>query len=234
MLNRVVSVFALSSAALVSTPRPALAQQTLNFSLGYFTVRGEEARPARDILLIQHNDLEFDISEFNSVTYGGEWLAAVANHVEIGAGVAFAHRTVPTVVRRRVVTGGGEIERDIDLREMPVALTVRYLPFGQLYGVQPYAGGGLAVVRWRYRESGDFVLTNRTIVTEEHVATGSALGPLFVVGLRAAGDAVAFGFDARYQRASGSFGPVFARVQSPEIDLSGWTLQGTAGIRFGR
>ncbi len=234
MLNRLVSVLVLSCAALAASAPPALAQQTLNFSFGYFTVRGEEVRPARDILLIQHHDLDFDISEFNGVTLGGEWLVPIGNYLEAGGGVSFARKTVPTVYRQSVVRGGSAIERDLDLRQMPVALTVRVLPLGQSYSVQPYVGGGIAVVRWRYRESGDFFLPNRTVVTEEHAATGNATGPLFVVGLRVAGDAIGFGFDARYQRASGSFGPSFARIQRPEIDLSGWTLQGTAGMRFGK
>lgn len=56
---------------------------------------------------------------------------------------------------------------------------------------------------------------------------------MFLSGLRVAGDTLVFGFEARYQRARGSFGPIFAWVANPDIDLNGWTLQFTTGMRFG-
>lgn len=46
------------------------------------------------------------------------------------------------------------------------------------------------------------------------------------------GERVAWGFEARNQRATGTFGVEFARVKNPDIDLNGWTFQGTAGIRL--
>ena len=59
---------------LTMNARPAAAQQTLNFSLGYFTVRGEDARVEGDVLNANRGIFVFDIDDFNGATVGGEWL----------------------------------------------------------------------------------------------------------------------------------------------------------------
>ena len=232
MANRFSCVFVLAVAALAASARPALAQQTLNLSFGHFMMPSE-GRVETDILLIEHNDLVFDVNGFNGATFGGEWLVPIGNLFEAGAGVSFSRRAVPTV-HVAVNSDGSAIPRDLDLRQAPIALTGRVLPLGQSYRVQPYVGGGVAVINWRFSESGDFVGPNRRVVRDEHyTATGNALGPIALFGLRVAGDTLAVGFEARYQRARGIFGPVFAHVQSPDIDLGGWILQVTTGMRLG-
>ncbi len=191
-------------------------------------------RVETDILLIEHADLVFDFNDFNGKTVGGEWLVPIGNLFEAGAGVSFSRRTVPTVHYAVVNSDGSTIPRDLGFRQLPMALTVRVLPLGQSYSVQPYFGGGVAVINWRFSESGDFLGPNRRIVRgEQYSATGNAIGPMFLSGLRVAGETLAFGFEARYQRARGSFGPVFAWVSNPDIDLDEWTLQFTVGMRFG-
>ena len=59
------------------------------------------------------------------------------------------------------------------------------------------------------------------------------MGSILLIGMRVAGDTVAYGFEARHQSAHGSFGREFARVSGPDIDLGGWSLQFTAGMRLG-
>ena len=78
-------------------------------------------------------------------------------------------------------------------------------------------------------------MSRRTIFCdEEYTASGSAIGPVILAGMRAVtGDTLAFGLEGRYQRARGAFGPVFARQVDPELDLWGWTLLGTVGLRSG-
>lgn len=234
MVNRLGCVLVLACAALAASARPALAQQTLNFSWGFFMMRGEGGRVETDILLIEHNDLVFDVTDFNGTTLGGEWLIPIGNLFEVGAGVSLSRKTVPTVHVRAVNSDGSQIPRDLGLRQLPVAFTVRVLPLGQSYRVQPYLGGGVAVVSWGFSESGDFVRPNGSIFrNEKHTATGAATGPVVLFGLRVSGETLTFGFEGRYYRARGSFGPVFARVRDADIDLGGWNLQFTAGIRFG-
>ena len=57
MVNRFGRVIVLGFAALAASAGPALAQQTLNLSLGYFVVNDDLSRVQTDILLIEHADL---------------------------------------------------------------------------------------------------------------------------------------------------------------------------------
>ena len=248
MVNRLGCVLVLACAAIAASARPALAQQTLNFSLGYFMLP-REGRTETDLLLVEHDSLLFGISDLSGATFGGEWLVPIGKLFEAGAGVSFLRGKVPTIHRRLVNSDGSNIPRDLAIRQLPVALTVRVLPLGQSYSVQPYFGGGVAVINWRFSESGDFVdktfnppvphdtlptvVPTRNIFSGEHVATGVAAGPMVLFGLRVSGDTIAFGFEARHRWARGSFGPDFAEVIAPDIDLDGWTLQFTAGVRVG-
>ena len=232
IVNSVRSTLILVFAMLAASPLPASAQQTVNLTLGRFFMPRVD-RPETDILLIEHHGLAFDISEFGNWTVGGEWLIPLGDMLEAGAGIAFGQRTVATRHVLVMNRDGSSIPRELGLRQVPIGLTVRVLPLRQSYRVQPYAGAGLAWIRWRFSESGDFATPNGTIFRdEEYAATGSAIGPLLVFGMRIAGDRMALGLESRYQHARGSFGPEFARVINPDIDLDGWTLQVTAGFRF--
>ena len=233
MLNRRVCVLLLASAVLAVSARPALAQQTLNVSVGHSMMR--TGRVATDILQIEHNDFLFDTSDFNGLTVGGEWLMPIGRLFEAGAGLSFSRRTVPTGHIRVFNSDGSPITKDLGLRQVPIAFTARVLPLGQAYSVQPYVGGGVALIAWRFTEAGDLVTPDRAIFRDEqYAATGSAIGPVVLLGLRVAGETVAFGVEGRYQRARGSFPPAFARVRNADIDLGGWIMQVTAGLRLGQ
>ena len=235
-LNLGAMTLSVALATLVSA-QPASAQQTLNFSLGYFTVRGEDARVERDVLNENRNFLVFEVSDFNSATVGAEWLVPLGGYFEAGAGVSFSRRTVPSVYDAFVDIDGSEIEQDLRLRLVPVALTVRVLPLGQTSPVQPYFGAGIGLVNWRYSESGEFVdFQNRNaIFREQYAASGSETGPIVLGGLRFAGDTVSAGAEIRYHSAAADLGSRFAGpVREPRIDLGGWTYQFTMGLRFGQ
>jgi hypothetical protein len=235
-MMRSISTWALlTCAGLLAGVQPATAQQTLNFSLGYFTVRGEDARVERDILNEERNFLLFDVSDFNGASVGGEWLVPLGNYFEGAAGVGFTRRTVPSVYRELVDSDGTEIDQDLRLRIVPVAFTFRVLPMGQSSGVQPYFGAGIGIFNWRYSESGEFVDPAGVIFREQYVASGSQAGPIALGGIRFAGDTISSGFEVRYQGADAELGSRFAGpIAEPRIDLGGWTYQFTMGIRFGR
>jgi len=223
----------------IAAAQPAFAQQTLNFSLGYFTVRGEDARAEGDILNRTRADgrfaLDFDVADFNSISVGGEWLVPLGNYLEAGAGLSFSRRTVPSVYEQLVDTDGSEIEQDLRLRLMPIAFTIRVLPLGQSTGVQPYFGAGLGVINWRYSESGDFVDPRTLEVFRDQFATsGNQTGPVALGGIRFAGDTVSAGFEIRYQSAVADLTERFAGFDNAKLDLGGWTYSFTTGIRFGR
>lgn len=230
-------VLVLLSGALVMSPRPAAAQQTLNFSLGYFTVRGEDARVEGDVLNENRSFLVFDVSDFNGATVGAEWLVPLGEYFEAGAGLSFSRRTVPSVYADFVDVDGSEIEQDLRLRLVPVAFTIRVLPLRQTSPVQPYFGAGLALVAWRYSEAGEFVDFQRrnAIFRDSFVASGTETGPVALGGIRFAGDNMSGGFEIRYLSADAALGRPFSIVQTdPRIDLGGWTYSFTLGWRFGR
>jgi len=240
MVNRLGCVVLVVCAVSFGSARPAAAQQTLNFSFGYFAVKGEDARVDRDILVTNRNAFVFDVKDFNTGTVGGEWLVPLGNYFEAGAGASFSRRTVPSVYEALVNADGSEIEQDFILRLVPVAFTVRVLPLGQSNGVQPYFGGGLGIISWRYSESGEFVDQrcsggrNCAIFRDSFVASGNQTGPLALAGIRFAGDSLSAGGEIRFQKADASLGSTFAGLTDPRIDLGGWTYQFTVGMRFGR
>ena len=215
---------------------PVLAQQTVNFTLGYFTVRGEDARVEGDILNDNRNFLVFDHSDFNTASIGAEWLVPLGTYFEAGAGIGFLGSTVPSVYEDFVDSDGTEIDQDLRLRMIPIALTFRVLPLGQSSFVQPYFGGGLGIISWRYSESGEFIDARRIIFRDQFVASGSETGPIALGGVRFGADTISAGFEARYQSADADLGSTFANSSLPEprIDLGGWTYQVTVGVRFGR
>ena len=213
-------------------PAPAQAQQTFNVSFGYFTVRGQDARVAGDVLNANRNYLTFDVKDFNGASIGGEWLVPVGRYIEAGAGLGFTRRTVPAFYTRLVNRDGSEINQDLRLRMVPAAFTFRLLPLGQDRGFQPYFGAGLGVIAWRYSESGQFVDTrDNTIFNNSYVASGTQAGPIAMGGIRFAGDTAAAGMEIRYQGAEADLPAPFA---GGKIDLGGWSYLFTVGMRFGR
>jgi len=223
---------AIVCSAMLFAPEAARAQQTLNLSFGYFTVRGQDARVVGDVLNANRNFLTFDVDDFNGGSIGGEWLVPVGRYIEAGAGLAFTRRTVPSIYTRFVNRDGSNIDQDLRIRMVPAAFTFRLLPLGQDRGFQPYVGGGLDVIAWRYSESGEFLDTrDNTIFNNSYVASGTETGPVAMGGIRFAGDTAAAGFEFRYQGAEADLPAPFA---GEKIDLGGWSYLFTVGMRFGR
>ena len=234
MNSKLVVYLAMVSAGVIGGARPADAQQTLNFSLGYFTVRGEDARVDGDVLNENRNFLAFDVTDFNGASVGAEWLVPLGGYFEAGAGMSFSRRTVPSVYEAFVDLDGSEIEQDLRLRIVPVAFTVRVLPLGQTSPVQPYFGGGLGFFNWRYAESGEFLDPQLVIFRDRFVASGSERGAIALGGLRFAGESLTGGVEIRFQSADADLGARFSgTAREPRIDLGGWTYLFTMGVRFG-
>ena len=218
-------------AALVMAPAQARAQQAINLTLGGFVPTGEDARVDGDVLLENRDILDFDVNDFTSGSVGIEWLLPVGEFVEVGAGVGYTSRTVPTVYFDFVNRDGREIEQDLKLRTVPFTATVRFLPFGRSRAVQPYLGGGVGVINYRYSEIGEFVdFTDRSVFTDRFVATGTEVGPVALAGIRfPLGDAFALGGEVRYQKAEADLSDEFL---GPKLDLGGFHYLMTFRIRF--
>ncbi len=233
MHKRLILLLLLAGMVVALAPATAAAQQTVNFSLGVFAPRGEDARVAGDVLNADRTFLFFDFSDFKSASIGAEWLVPFNEFFEGGAGIGFTRRTVPTVYSDFTDLDGVEIEQDLRLRTVPFTFTVRALPLGQSNPFQPYIGAGLAVINWRYAESGDFIdfNNNREVFRASYVASGTATGPVILGGIRFGGQTLTAGGEIRYHSANANLNSDFA---GSKIDLGGWTYNFTLGVRFGR
>jgi hypothetical protein len=210
--------------------------QSIGFNLGYFAVRGEDARVGGDVLLANLFDFEplaFDVGDFSGPSIGGEWLFGLGEFLEGGVGIGYYRRTVPSVYAGVVHETGREIEQDLRLRVVPTAFTVRFLPVGR-GGVEPYVGAGLGVFNWRYSEVGEFVDTrDYSIFRDRFTANGTTAGPLVLGGIRfPVGGLWYVGGELRYQRAEGSIDMLETELLGDRIDLGGWSTSFTVHFRF--
>lgn len=219
------------TAAVLMLPAPARAQQAINLSLGGFAVTGEDSRSDGDVLIENRDILAFDIDDFNTGSVGLEWLLPVGEFFEVGAGVGFTSRTVNTVYDDFVNIDGREIEQDLKLRTVPMSVTARVLPFGRSRAVQPYLGGGLGIINYRYSEVGDFVdFTDDSVFSDRFVAKGTELGPVALAGIRfPVGDAFSLGGEVRYQKAEADLSNDFL---GPKLDLGGFHYLLTFHVKF--
>lgn len=207
---------------------------TVNFSIGYFALKGLESRVAEDVLL---NDLQnahpllFEVKDFNSVTFGAEYLLGIGSNFEAGVGVGFSQRTVPTVYADLTRPGDVEIEQELKLRQVPVTFTGRFLLLPRGSSVEPYIGAGIVAIRYRYSEVGDFVDDFLDIFPARYVAEGVAVGPTILGGIRAPVNNWTVGGEVRWQKAEGKnlFDEGFL---GDRLDLGGWHANFTFGVRF--
>ena len=231
--------FCLSVVALITgfvAAAPAAAQQSVGFYVGGFHPRGFDARGTDDVLFQNANFLTFDTKDFNSATFGGEWLIGLHDLFDAGLGIGFYQNTAPSVYTNLVNANGTEIEQDLKLRIVPFTATIRFLPLGHHGPVQPYIGAGVGVLAWRYSETGDFVDTrDNSIFRDAFVATGTSTGPVVLGGVTFPLGAIGVGGEIRYQSAKGDL-PAdqgFANgISNPKIDLGGMNYLFMISVRF--
>jgi opacity protein-like surface antigen len=230
-LECVAGLALLAPASAAAQVRRVEPRQSIGFNLGYFAVRGEDSRVDGDVLFVDLDSLVFEVKDFNSVTFGGEWLFGVSDYLEAGLGAGFYQRTVPSVYRNFTHSDDSEIEQDLKLRIVPLTATVRFLPLGR-GSVQPYVGAGIGLFNWRYSETGEFVDFDEggVIFRNRYVAKGNAVGPVVLGGIRVpVSDIWTVGGELRYQKAEGDLNTDFL---GDKIDLGGWTTSFTMHLRF--
>lgn len=234
------AAFALAGTMLMADT--AAAQQTLNFSLGYFSLLGESSRTDNDVIN-ENNSLRLyerfddgsplEPGHFNGPTFGVEYLIPIGDYLEAGAGFQFSNRTVDTVYQDFERPNGDEIEQAFKLRTVPITATVRVLPLGKNAPIQPYVGAGIGIINWKYQETGDFInfeAPGRPIFGATYEASGTEIGPVAVFGVRAPIDRFMIGGEVRWQKAEGDLDTT--DFLAPKIDLGGWHYQATFGVRF--
>lgn len=222
-----------AAAQIVRVGTGADARQAIGFNIGYFSVKGEDSRGTEDVLFRDLDSLLFDIKDFNGATFGAEWLVAVTDYLEVGAGVDYYQRTVPSIYRSLVDIDGTEIEQDLKLRQVPLSATVRFLPLGRRAAVQPYIGAGVGIINWRYSETGEFVDFNNEIFRDSFTASGTEVGPVILGGIRfPVGDVWLAGGEIRWHSAEGNTGGIDEGFLGDRIDLGGLAARFTIHFRF--
>jgi hypothetical protein len=219
-------------AGLVAAPMTAAAQQSLNISLGGFSPRAEDARDPNDVLVNDRSFLDFNVADLSGFTIGGEYLIALGDKFDAGAGIGFYQRSTPAFDRFSEFQGTGDpIVADLKLRVVPISATFRFLPLGH-HDVQPYIGAGIGIFPYRYSETGDFVSSdNVTIIRGNFVGSGTATGPVILGGIRIPIGAVGVGGELRWQAAEGNL-PADQQFAGSKIDLGGWTYAFTLNFKF--
>lgn len=219
----------------VSSSTSADRKQTLNFSVGYFALRGLDSRPQEDILfqdLQSGQPLLFNVSDLNSVPIGGEYLLGVGRQFEVGVGLGFSQRTAHTVYANLTHADNTEIAQDLKLRQVPVSFTGRFLILPRGSAIEPYVGAGVVAIRYNYSEIGEFVDANdSTIFPARYVTKGSVAGPTVLAGLRGVAGAVVVGGEVRWQKVTADV-PLDQGFLGTKLDLGGWTGNFTVGVRF--
>lgn len=234
------------AAVLVAAPVSAQAVHSVQFGGGVFFPRGLDGRSDDDILVREFfgepvpglpsrtDALAFELGDFRGGNIFGEWNVTFADRVEVGAGIGFYARSVPTVYLDLVDQNNREIEQTLRLRVAPVSFVVRFMPFGLAGDIQPYVGAGISALNYRYSEAGDFVDPETLeVFTERYAKSGTASGALLLGGVRfpLGGDIYGLTVEGRYQfgEASGLLDEGFL---TDKIDLGGFNLNFAFLVRF--
>jgi opacity protein-like surface antigen len=238
-MRRLLLSLGLAALGVTLVPAPAHAQQSVSFHLGEFAPADLGSRDVNDVLLNDTAFLNYNFSSFSAFTFGGDWLVALGDKAEAGLGAGYYEHSEPAVDAFSVFDQtGAPIAAELRLRTVPFAATVRFLPFGHRNNIQPYIGGGITVIAWKYSEAGNFVSTDgETIVAGKFEGSGAAVGPLFLGGIRFPAGPMSVGFEVRYQNAEADLptdqGFAAATPTSqPKIDLEGWSYLATFGLKF--
>jgi hypothetical protein len=214
-------------------PAKGYAQQSINFSLGGFVPRSEDARVRGDVLVENLDFLAFNLKELGAGAYGAEWEFPLNEFLHAGLGLGFMTKSVPSVYADFVEDDRSEIEQDLKLRVVPLTATVRFLPLGQNAAVQPYLGAGIGIFAWRYSESGEFIdfARNGEVFRETFTDSGATSGPVIFGGLAFPVGTWTIGGEIKYQSAQGELdqSQLFA---GDKIDLGGLTYSAVFKVKF--
>lgn len=223
----------LAAALLVAAPAAAQVVQGFQIGGGGFMPTGYDARPSNDVLVTDLNTLSFDIGHFNGAQVFGEYNVDLGKHLEVGAGLGYYQRTTPSVYTGFVSTDGSNINQDLRLRIIPISAVVRFMPFGKPGRVQPYVGAGVAALRWRYSEFGEFLdSTNTNIFNGSFVGTGTSPAGILLGGVRLPMNGDVFGVMAEVRYTWGTGNLSTNDFLSNKIDLSGTSFNFSFQVRY--
>jgi hypothetical protein len=219
--------------AAVLAPATGYAQQSFNFSIGGFVPKSEDSRTSGDVLVNNLDFLAFNLDDFSTAAYAGEWEFPLNQFIHAGLGIGLTTKSVPSVYTDFVEDDFSEIEQDLKLRIVPFTATIRFLPLGQDAAVQPYFGGGVGIFAWRYSESGEFInfAQGGEVFRETYSDSGATAGPVLFGGLAFPVGNWTIGGEVKYQSAQGELDPDEG-FAGDKIDLGGFTYSAVFRVKF--
>lgn len=202
-------------------------------NIGGFLVKNEEGRDRDDVLRNNRTFLVFEMDEFDSTTFGGDFSISVGSFIEVGAGLNYYQSTVPSVNDKYVDEDGTEIFMEMKQRNIPLALTAKVFPLTRDAGFQPYVGGGVQFNRWQYTEVGEFLdYDTGEIFRDSFTDDGMEIGPVVLAGIRfPVGGSMLLGGEWRYSTAKADLDPSLGFYGST-LDLGGNSWLFTFAYKF--
>lgn len=196
-------------------------------NLGRF---GLNAGDAGSVVKENQSYLDFD-GAVGGVSASAEVNVGLGNHLEAGLGVGYVDASANSMYRDYVRDNGTDIRQQTRLRNVPMNVNIKLMPWGRDKEIQPYVGAGLQVNNWNYEESGQFIdfnSANYDIYKDTYKADGVAVGPVAIVGLRIPlNKTVSISGEYRRQWAKGAL-PAEGGFVGDHVDLGGETFQ--AGV----
>jgi opacity protein-like surface antigen len=223
-----------SGAMVLACSGAAFAQDAvIGGNIGAFLVRNEESRDREDVLRNNRTFLAFEIDDFDSTTFGGDFAVSVGSFIEVGVGLNYSHSTVPSVNEDFVDEDGTEIFMEMKQKIVPLALTAKLFPLTRDANFQPYLGGGVQFNRWQYTEVGEFLdYDTGEIFRDSFTDDGVETGPVFLAGVRfPVGDNLLLGGEWRYATAKADLDPSLGFYGST-LDLGGHSWLFTIAYKF--
>ena len=175
------------AALLVAAPASAQMVHSVSGGLGVFWPRGFDSRVTGDIWVEDLNPsfnlpdvflgLAFEIGDFKAANVFGEWAVSFGNHFEFGAGLSYLQPDRAQHLSRRRSTScptarssrSRRISSCACCRSPASSASSRCGPGS----IQPYVGGGISAINFRYSEVGEFVDPSDGLVFPRRV-TGRA------------------------------------------------------------
>jgi hypothetical protein len=213
--------------------------------IGAYFPRGNETLFQDDRDLYLKDGAPLEKSDFYGVYGGAEYNQVLMKNVELGISLDGYGRTVDTSYRDYVRPDGSEIRQSLKFSQIPLGVTIRFLPTSKRAKIVPYVGGGVDAVFWNYEEYGDFIdflspdcYTDLgcPIVPDHFRSHGTAFGFHALGGFRVyLNRDFAIVGEGRYQWAEDDMGEDFA-PNGPglvnRIDLTGATFTVGVHVRF--
>jgi hypothetical protein len=227
MMKRALTKAALG--ALLLVPGSAFAQN--------LDLHGGAFFPSANSNLFLYDSTVYSVSGSSAwigATGGVQYSQRIGPNVEIGLGVDVYDKHIDSFYRNFTFSDGSNITQRLHLSEVPVGVTLRFVPTNRRAHIAPFVGIGGDLIFWTYEESGNFIdITNPGPVTADTLrSTGVTPGLHVEAGLRIPLNYdVAFIVQGKYLWAPKvDMGGDFATSPPNQIDLKG--ASALVGINF--